>query len=257
MYRSLILVLTLCLSQSLQAGSAESLKLKTPRGVEIEVSIDLPAAATGKHPAIIIAPGQGYHKDLPLVKNLAEKTAANGFVAIRFNWNYFSADSQNGQPSDDLKNEIEDMQTVINFAKGDQRIDGSRLIIAGKSLGTFVSYSIFDQDDSFAGLILMTPICTDPKSGAPIGDESYPRFAAKTKPIALVLGNADGLCSLPALYDFVKSSKGNVSISAFGGGHSLNFPKTEDAAKDAARNEANVAAAVHAAAQWANIIAGN
>ncbi len=235
-------------------ATAEELKLTTPRGAEVNVSTTFPDLGIEKAPVLVIAPGQGYHMDLPLVKDLATKAAQNGFIVYRFNWNYFTAEPQ-GQPSGDLHKEIEDMQTVIAHAKADSRVDSSRVVIAGKSLGTWVSYPIFVQDNSILGLILMTPICTDPNTNRAIGEESYPALAAQTRPIAMILGNQDPLCSVPMLYDFLKNTKGNVSLNVFAGGHSLTFGKPDDPA-NAERDAKNIEATVNATAQWARILVG-
>lgn len=236
-------------------ASAEDLKIKTPRGVEINVSITRPTSDARKAPALVVAPGQGYHMGLPLIKDLATKAAQGGFVVYRFNWNYFTSEPQ-GLPSDDLSKEIEDMQAVIDYAKQDAQVDASKIVIAGKSLGTLVSYPIFVRDSSLLGLILMTPICTDPDTGKAIGEESYPAFATQTRPIAMILGNQDALCSVPMLYDFLKGTRGNVSVNVFAGGHSLTFGKPDDPA-NAERDARNIEAAVNATAQWAGILVGN
>ncbi len=235
-------------------AGAEDLKLKTPRGAEINVSVTRPASDAGKAPALVIAPGQGYHMELPLVKDLATKAAQSGFVVYRFNWNYFTSEPQ-GQPSDDLSKEIEDMQSVIDYAKQDAQVDASKIVVAGKSLGTLVSYPVFARDSSILGLILMTPICTDPDTGKAIGEESYPAFASQSRPVAMILGNQDPLCSVPMLYDFIKGTRGNVSVNVFAGGHSLTFGRHDDPA-NAERDARNIAAAVNATAQWAGILIG-
>src|SRR5947208_3636069 len=102
-------------------GHVETFKLKTPRGVDVEVIATYPDAASpsSRVPAVVVAPGQGYHMGLPIVQQLADKTAAAGSASYRFNWNYYSTDPVNGEPSPDLKNEVEDMQTVLSYAKAD------------------------------------------------------------------------------------------------------------------------------------------
>lgn len=235
---------------------AEDLELTAPRGARIQVSVSVPDGRPGKAPALVLAPGQGYHMDLPLLKDLAAAAAARGVIVFRFNWSYFTSKPQ-GEPSEDLGREVEDMQTVVDFAKKDPRVDPAKIVVAGKSLGTLVSYSIFHKDPSFRGLVLLTPLCTDPDAnGKPIGNESYPGFASDARPVHLTLGNADGLCQIPALYEFLKDTKGNVSVSVFAGGHSLTFGNPGDPA-NAGRDARNIAAAVAASAQWVDILLGN
>lgn len=241
------------MTQMASTANADSFKVKTPRGTDLEIVVSYPTDSSKKIPAIIIAPGQGYHMGLPLIQQLAETSVKNGLISYQFNWSYYSADPIRGQPSDDLSNEIEDLQTVLRLAKNDRRVDSSKVVLVGKSLGTLVSYNVFNSDVSLAGLILMTPLCTNPDNQTAIGNESYPNFSTNTRPIAILLGNADPMCSLPMLYDFVKGSAGNVTMNVFGGGHSLTFGKGGDP-NNVERDARNVSAATTTAALWAKII---
>jgi len=248
-----LLIGIITMTQMVSLAQAESFKVKTPRGTEVEVVTNYPTEGSEKSPVIIIAPGQGYHMGLPLIQQLAETSVKNGFISYQFNWSYYSSDPIKGRPSDDLSNEIEDMQAILRLAKSDSRVDSSNIVIAGKSIGTLVSYAVFTKDVSLAGLILMTPICTNPENQSAIGNESYPNFSANTRPIAILLGNLDTMCSLPMLYDFVKGSTGNVSVNIFGGGHSLTFGKAGDP-NNVERDARNISAATTTAALWAKII---
>lgn len=202
------------------ASSVESIKLKTPRGAELEIAIHIPDS-TSKTPAVIIAPGQGYHMGLPLTEGLARKIADAGFAAIRFDWHYYR---EGEPPSGDLSNETEDLATVIAFAKNHSKIDKNKLILAGKSLGTLVSYREFASDAEVKALILMTPLCTArwddqghelPKP-VPVGFENYPSLLQAKRPVVIVLGNNDPNCALPMLYDFLKDSSGNIATVVVG-----------------------------------------
>ena len=229
--------------------------VKTPRGTDVHVTIDEIQGAEAKKPTLVIAPGQGYNKNLPLIQDLGAKAAQLGFLVYRFDWSYYSADPKHGQPSDDLSAEAEDMKAVIELANSNPSVDQGKIILAGKSIGTLVAYKLFRQN-SFAGLILMTPICTDPDSGKAIGNESYPDFSKNTKPISLILGNADPLCKLPMLYDFTKDTNGNTTINVFAGGHSLTMGPFGDPAY-AKINAQNLDAATTAASVWAEVIVGH
>jgi hypothetical protein len=217
---------------------SEELTIQTPRGTTVHISIDRPSALGDKFPALVIAPGQGYHKELPLVKTLAAKAAMSGVVVYRFDWSYFSADPKSGQPSADLKNEVEDMLAVVEKAKSDPSVEAGKIVLAGKSLG----------------MVLLTPLCTDPDSGAAIGNESYPNFVANSRPISLVLGNTDPMCQLPMLYDFLRPTAGNVSVNTFTGGHSLTIGKPGDPV-NAKIDDASIDSATTVAALWINFIA--
>jgi dienelactone hydrolase len=254
-------VLLILFSLSCSTAMAETLKVKTPRGTEVDVAISVPASLRGKAPAVVIAPGQGYHMDLPIVEELARNLSGKGVIAVRFNWGYFSADPQKGSPSPDLSRELEDMQAVINFAKSDSRVDASQLFIAGKSLGSVIAFRAFMSDPTAKALVLLTPLCSRASDDngralpAPVSTAAgnYPRLGEITKPVTMVLGNADPLCSAPVLYDFLKTTKGNVSVNVIGGDHSWNVTSATDAsAKE--RNARNISEGVEIAAHWINLI---
>ena len=44
---------------------AQDIKIKTPRGAELHATLHTAKKPNGT--AVLIAPGQGYHKDLPLI----------------------------------------------------------------------------------------------------------------------------------------------------------------------------------------------
>src|SRR5688572_14848995 len=79
------------------AAKVEEVKVATPRGVTLEATLHRPGKGNGA--AVVIAPGQGYHRGLPLTTRTAEGLAEAGFVALRFDWGYFTA---KGKPSERL-----------------------------------------------------------------------------------------------------------------------------------------------------------
>ena len=80
---------------------------------------------------------------LPLMEKLSQMLAANGIAVLRFDWAYFTHDPKQGKASPDLSAEFEDMKTVVDFARGDQRFDQKRLMIGGKSLGSLIAWKVF------------------------------------------------------------------------------------------------------------------
>ncbi len=255
--RFLLSILLMAIANGAMAGTVEILKLKTPRGVEIDAVIHYPDS-TSAVPAVVIGSGQGYHMGLPLTEGLAKKIADKGYAAIRFNWHYFS---QGSQPSEDLSNEVEDYATVVSFAKGNSRIDKSKIIVAGKSLGTLVSYKYFESDADVRALVLMTPVCTwswDDKGNElpnpiPVGQENYPNLLKATRPVVIAKGDSDPLCSNPMLYDFLKDSTGNISTVIVEGDHSLNVGPWNDPAYEV-RNAENIGAATDMITHWISLI---
>src|SRR5262245_8630812 len=113
------------------AGPAD-VKIPTKRGAELEATVHRPAKGNGV--AVVLAPGAGYHRGLPLMKRSAEALAEAGFVAVRFDWAYFTA---KGQPQDDLAPEVADLDAAVAFARKQEGV--TKVIVAGKSLGSMVT----------------------------------------------------------------------------------------------------------------------
>lgn len=246
-------------------GTVDTFKVRTPRGVDVDAIATYPdaASATSKVPAIVIAPGQGYHMALPIIQEFADKAAAAGIASIRFNWNYFSTDPTNGEPSTDLKNEIEDMQMVLNYAKAESRVDATQILLAGKSLGTFVAYDLFKNDSSLKGLVLMTPVCTQSTDEndhplphpLPVAALNYPGLTDMNRSVVMALGNADDLCSVNMLYDFLKDAKATIPVVVVAGNHSWNLGPGSDPVFTH-RNAQNVDQATSMVAHWVSVILG-
>jgi acetyl esterase/lipase len=151
MLKANLFILTLLASKLTFAASVETTQVKTPRGASVNVAINVPdSSVAGKRPAVIIAPGAGYHMELPIIKELAEKLVAAGVLAFRFDWNYYATDPAKGQSSAGLSKELEDMQSVVNLAKADARVDAGQIIIAGKSMGSVVAFNVFIRDRCLA-----------------------------------------------------------------------------------------------------------
>ncbi len=253
----IILCLGILLSTGFASAETESIKLVTKRGVEVEGVIHYPETKS-PIPVVVIAPGQGYHMDLPLTEGLAKKIAEQGSAAIRFNWNYYSNKSQ---PSADLSHEAEDLATIVQFAKINPRFESEKIVIAGKSLGSVVAHQVFQSDAELKALILMTPVCTSnwDENGnrlptpVPSGPENYPGLQETTRPVVIALGSKDLLCSLPMLYDFLGKSTTSIPTVVLGGDHSLNIGPWDDPAFEA-RNAENINMANEMITHWIDLI---
>ncbi len=248
-----LLCLSILFSSHVWASTSQAQQVLTPRGSAVQVLITAPDNAATAMPVLVIAPGQGYTMDGPILQDLAQQLAAKGILVYRFNWSYMSAQPK-GEPSADLSLEAEDMLSVVKLAKSDVRADLSQILLGGKSLGSIVSYKVFQADPSVKALVLLTPVCTnsyndeDALLPAPISamDDNYPGLAAWNKPVLLVSGTKDPLCSQPMLYDYLKGTRGNFALVEVPGNHSWNV--SDDASSSL--NSDNVSAATAITSQW-------
>jgi hypothetical protein len=230
-FSALVLLLTA------QAAGAQMLQVQTPRGVMLEVSADFPAGK-GPFPAVVLAPGQGYPMTQAGIEQPARKLVERGVAVFRFNWAYYTKDAKEGRPSKDLTLEVEDMQAVLDRARGDARVAADKLFVAGKSLGSIVAWKLLRADPQLKGAVLFTPICSRRQPGSdtplPVADSNYPELSVEARPIAFIVGDHDPLCLAPQLYRFAAGAKGPVRVAVVGGNHSFEDPALTGAAATAA-----------------------
>ena len=191
-----------------------------PRGAVVDTQVGFPAGA-GPFPAVILAPGQGYHMDLPIMQETAARLVADGFAVYRFNWAYFSLDPKKGEPSTDLSAEVEDMATVLAAARTEHRVDPARISAAGKSLGSAVAWRLFRQEPALRRGAFLTPICVndDGKPDPQAVFTNYPGSAEEKRPVAFISGDQDPLCANTALYAFAARSGSRMRVAVVSGNH--------------------------------------
>ena len=219
--------------------AADNALLQTQRGATVEIRAEFPKG-NGPFPAVILAPGQGYHMDLPILQEAAERLVADGFAVYRFNWAYFTRDPKQGEPSEDLSLEVEDMATVLAAARSDKRVDASRISAAGKSLGSMVAWRLFRREPGLHKGVFLTPVCVndDGKPDPQAAFVNYPGSAEEKRPVAFVSGDHDPLCANAALYDFAVRSGGQMRVAVVSGDHVFGTPT--HAAADEARTRSVV-----------------
>jgi predicted alpha/beta-hydrolase family hydrolase len=257
MSRSLTRALAAALSVSavvLLAGSArggdaspvvESVKVSTARGVKLEASLHRPAKPNGC--AVVMASGQGGGRERAVPKRTSEALAAAGFTVVRFDWAYFTA---KGEPSADLATEIADLDGAVAFARGLEGV--TKVIVAGKSLGTMVAIARLEQkpDDAAALLLLTLPLTQgDPAATAREGMDGL----LHTKiPALVVVGDHDPLCPLPVLYAYAAKAQTPFRVVVVPGDHSLAKAKGDES-----ETEENVGLCASAAVLWARRFVGS
>ncbi|PXX46889.1 hypothetical protein DFR42_101465 [Undibacterium pigrum] len=195
-----------------------------PDGRMLEIIAEFPAG-TGPFPALMLAPGLRYDMHRPVIAQTANYLLAGGFAVFRFNWSFYTADTEHGQPSEDLNTELQDLRMVLNLAKNDKRIQQQQISVAGKSFGSIVAWRVFREEAGLKSCALLTPLCVADKSGnhvLSLVEKNYPDAASENRPVLMLAGNADPYCELTTLHQFVAStSSTNLHIVAMEGNHSL------------------------------------
>ena len=202
---------------------AQATLIKRGDGVEISAIVDLPAGAT-KVPAVVLAPGQGYHMTLPAMESTARALVEQGFAVFRFNWTYFTSEPRR-QPSSDLSVEVRDLQAIVSAARAHVRVDEKSVSVGGKSLGSVVAWRAFIADPKLQRALLLTPICSRVPNGErtpkPEAKENYPGFESESRPSLWIAGDSDPLCAPSVMYTFAARSPTTTRVAIVGGDHSF------------------------------------
>ncbi len=218
-------------------AQADNLAVLNSEGIALSVIADFPSGE-GRHPAIVLAPGQGYHMALPAMEATARALTEQGIAVFRFDWTYFTQQPK-GQPSDDLSSELRDLRAVLAAARRHPKVLGDRLFVGGKSLGSAVAWRAFAADAALLGAVLLTPICSRLPKGETlprsVAIENYPGLELEQRPTLWISGEKDPLCAPRFLYEFAGKSMGPVRIAIVGGDHSFESPALPAAAATTAR----------------------
>jgi len=176
---------------------AEEINLSIPAGTRTPLAARLIVpGGPGPFATLIIAPGGGYDMDQPLTGGLAKAVAQAGFAALRFDWRFYK--QAGARPSEGLTTEVADLNEIVAFARSDNRLDADRIFLAGKSLGSVVTWRVASSASQIRAAYLLTPICR--QLGENGRNANYQGLLATEKSIVLVFGNRDPLCPLPNLY---------------------------------------------------------
>lgn len=213
--------------------------ITTPRGENLQIISHYPQ---GKEPfpTLILAPGAGYHMQLPLMEEIDRLLVSRGIAVIRFNWAYFQSTTRKATPSPDLHLELEDFLAVLNHTKQDIRSNKHALFIGGKSLGTGVAWKLFQHQPDLKALILLTPVCSKTINGKAESEaeQNYPRIHTETRPILFISGDQDPVCESHVLLQFMVHQKIKFNVSIIGGDHGFENPalQIDDATQFKKRN---------------------
>ncbi len=220
------------------SARAEALTVTTRRGAKLQAVADFPPGP-GPFPAIVLAPGQGYHMARPALAQTAMRLVAQGVAVYRFNWAYTTADPQPGAPSPDLANELQDLTAVLAAAATQPRVNPGRLSVGGKSLGSVLAWRAMAADPSLCSGLFLTPICSQVRPGQSVpdavADQNYPGLAAEHRPLLFIAGDQDPLCAPAVLYRFAANSSGSARVAIVGGDHSFESRAFTGAAADGFR----------------------
>lgn len=226
-----------------QVSLAENLTVVNSDGVSLAVIADFPAGEE-KYPAVVLAPGQGYHMTLPALEETARSLTEQGIAVFRFNWAYFTTEPK-GQPSSDLSKELQDLQAVVAAARKHRKVAAQNVSVGGKSLGSLVAWRALSADSQLRSALLLTPVCSRVLKGETLprseAKQNYPGFETERRPTLWISGDKDPLCAPAVLYGLAGTNPSAARIAIVGGDHSYENRALPLAAAEAARKR-NIAA---------------
>ena len=165
----------------------------------------------------MLAPGVGYDMDQPLIKRTADRLAQRGFLALRFNWDFYTKKTPRAPA---LRNEIEDLRAALAFLRHDKSVDRQRIFVLGKSLGSLAAVETAAADQDLAGLVILTFAMHDPgrpKAVRPIAE----KLTGLELPVLIIGGDKDPLCNTEALDQLVSRCRPRPEVLIVPGDHTL------------------------------------
>lgn len=231
--------------------------LTTPRKSQMEILWQAPKSPQA--PVLVVAPGQSCNARRPLFEALAQAAHHQGVGLLRLEWSYCSLAKDMRKPSPELTSEKADVETALNWLQ--QTGVKNPVLLAGKSLGSVVSYGVFQSHPELKGLALLTPVCSynEDEKGQLLNPpknmlaQHYPGLAQMMRPLLVSLGNDDSLCHLPYLYAALQNGVPFNQLQVWGGGHSLGIALSADKFDEVA-TERNLSAFAQGVMNWAWLV---
>jgi len=241
------LTVLVLLHNALWGLSKDDVTISTSDGRSIQGTIYKPEITKSTIPVVIIAPGSGYHRGLPLVAGFAQRCAEEGMIAVTFDWHYFS---EKGKISEGWVQEKEDIAAAVAYARSLKEADKRNLVLVGKSFGSVIAWNHFREDNTLKALILLTPVIPDDDYEAKL----YPGLGKEKRPVVMGLGASDkDNGPLEQIYRTLDRSEKKIPVFILPGDHGMNVGAWDDS-RYKGINEYNNRLTVDIALHWNNII---
>ncbi len=119
-------------------------------GVQCRGTLLLPESDTPPG-VVLLCTGFGGTQDTPAIRAAAEAFADAGFAAVSFDYRTFGVSGGEPRQVMSIAGQLEDIRAALNHITTDTRLDGSRVVLWGTSLGGgHVVTAAADRDDVIA-----------------------------------------------------------------------------------------------------------
>jgi len=182
---------------------------------ELELSAELlrPAHAE-RASALLLAHGAGYHLDSPWMVALAGGLVARGFAVMRFNYPYRERalrDGKGGPPDRTAK--LEQAHCAARAALS-ERVEGRRILLAGKSMGARIATLVAAKGEPCAGLVMFGYPLHPPHEPTKTRSEHFPALAV---PALFLQGTRDEFADLELLRAALARYGGRATLEVLEG----------------------------------------
>jgi predicted alpha/beta-hydrolase family hydrolase len=240
-------IIFLCLFPAFAFAADKQVELQTSHGAVL-LDIYNPGLAS----VLLLAPGAGCGPRLDMYDPIAATARSKGFTLVRLYWAYCVAKPQ-GKPTEDLSKEKEDFGAAFHYVRSDLNYPLAKIVIGGKSQGTFVSQEMFQAEKQLPALLILTPVCTDdetdPKNPKNVMQEAYPALESEIRIVLMAQGDQDPLCHRMHFEEFLAGKGANFSAARLQGDHGFGI-KNPDGSYNAELGRENIKALAAQIGAW-------
>lgn len=122
-----------------------------------------PTQISATRPCVVLGTGFTGTQDTPSIQAAAERFAANGFVALTFDYQNFGESDGTPRQLIRIKSQQQDFYAAIRFARSQAGIDPERIALWGTSLGGGHVIAVAADDPQIAAVITRIPFNGFPK----------------------------------------------------------------------------------------------
>ena len=133
-------------------------------GVNLSAWLYLPENISGTLPCIIMSNGFGGTKDM-ILEQYALRFVGEGFAVINYDYRHFGASEGIPRQKFEMFNQIEDLKSVISFARKHKDIDKNKIALWGTSAAGGYGLIIAAEDKDIASIIAQCPALDSREDG--------------------------------------------------------------------------------------------
>ena len=133
-------------------------------GVDLSAWLYMPDSFSGTVPCIVMSHGFGATKDM-ILEQYALRFVKNGFAVLNFDYRHFGVSEGVPRQKFDMVKQVEDLKSVISFARQHKDIDKKKIALWGTSAAGGYGLIIAAEDKEIACVIAQCPALDSREDG--------------------------------------------------------------------------------------------